>query len=76
VSGIVALMLQRRPDLTPDRVKVVLRVTATDLGPKGPDAMFGGGLADAYGAITADVAPLATARQRQRPVDRVSAGAR
>jgi subtilisin family serine protease len=76
VSGIVALMLQRRPDLTPDRVKVILRVTAKDLGPKGPDAMFGGGLADAYGAITADVAPVAAAGQRQRPIERVSTGAR
>ena len=74
VSGIVALMLQRTPDLTPDRVKVILRATAKDLGPKGPDAMFGAGLADAYGAITADVAPMAAAGRRQ--VERVSTGAR
>jgi hypothetical protein len=36
--------------------------------------MFGAGLADAYGAITADVAPMAAAGRR--PVERVSAGAR
>jgi len=74
VSGIVALMLQRKPDLTPDKVKAILRATAKDLGPKGPDAMFGAGLADAYGAITADVAPMAAAGRRQ--VERVSTGAR
>jgi hypothetical protein len=74
VSGIIALMLQRKPDLTPDKVKAILRATAKDLGPKGPDAMFGAGLADAYGAITADVAPMAAAGRR--PVERVSTGVR
>lgn len=74
VSGIVALMLQRTPDLTPDKVKAILRATAKDLGPRGPDAMFGAGLADAYGAITADVVPVAAAGRR--PVERVSTGAR
>lgn len=74
VSGIVALMLQRTPDLTPDKVKAILRATARDLGPRGPDAMFGAGLADAYGAITADVVPVAAAGRR--PVERVSTGAR
>ncbi len=74
VSGIVALMLQRKPDLTPDKVKAILRATAKDLGPKGPDVMFGAGLADAFGAITADIAPMAAAGRR--PVERVSTGAR
>jgi hypothetical protein len=74
VSGIVALMLQRTPNLTPDKVKAILRATAKDLGPRGPDAMFGSGLADAYGAITADVVPVAAAGRR--PVERVSTGAR
>jgi subtilisin family serine protease len=74
VSGIVALMLQRTPNLTPDKVKAILRATAKDLGPRGPDAMFGAGLADAYGAITADVAPVAAAGRR--PVERVSTGVR
>ena len=74
VSGIVALMLQRTPNLTPDKVKAILRATARDLGPRGPDAMFGAGLADAYGAITADIVPVAAAGRR--PVERVSTGAR
>ncbi|HEY7231553.1 MAG TPA: S8 family serine peptidase [Pseudolabrys sp.] len=74
VTGIVALMLQRKPDLTPDKVKAILRATAKDLGPRGPDAMFGAGLANAYGAITADIAPVAAAARR--PVERASTGAR
>lgn len=49
VSGIVALMLQRKPGLTPDQVRTMLRTTARDLGPKGPDVMYGAGLANAYG---------------------------
>ena len=36
--------------------------------------MFGAGLADAYGAITAENVPLAAAGPR--PIDRVSTGAR
>ena len=74
VSGIVALMIQRKGDLTPDKVRNILRATAKDLGPKGPDTMFGAGLADAYGALMAEIAPVAAASQR--PVERVSAGAR
>ena len=74
VSGIVALMLQRKPDLTPDKVRNILRATAQDLGPKGPDAMFGSGLVDAYGAVTAVTVPVASTSPR--PIERVSTGAR
>jgi subtilisin family serine protease len=74
VSGIVALMLQRKRDLTPDQVRSILQATAKDLGPQGPDVMFGAGLVDAYGAITAENAPLAAAGPR--PLERVSTGAR
>jgi len=72
ISGIVALMLQRKPDLTPEQVRGILRATAKDLGPKGPDAMFGAGLADAYGALTAETVPLTAGGSR--PVERVSRG--
>jgi subtilisin family serine protease len=51
VSGIVALMLERRPDLGHDRVRKALTATARDLGPKGFDPQFGAGLVDAYAAI-------------------------
>jgi subtilisin family serine protease len=74
VSGIVALMLERKSDLTPDQVRGILMATAKDLGPKGRDPLFGAGLADAYGALMAEEAP-ATASM-PRPVERASAGAR
>jgi hypothetical protein len=51
VSGIVALMLERKPDLTHDGVKKALTATARDLGPRGVDTQFGAGLVDAYLAI-------------------------
>jgi subtilisin family serine protease len=51
VSGIVALVLQREPGLSPDSVRRVLLSTARDLGPRGRDKDFGAGLADAYEAL-------------------------
>ena len=61
VSGIVALMLQREPTLTPDKARAILMATAKDLGAKGRDPEFGAGLADAYGAVMAEKAPMASA---------------
>jgi subtilisin family serine protease len=52
VSGVAALVLERKPQLTPDAVKKVLLSTAHDLGPKGRDDQFGAGLMDAYQAVT------------------------
>jgi hypothetical protein len=52
VSGIAALMLQRKSDLTPAAVRDVLLTTAKDLGKKGRDDEFGAGIADAYRAVT------------------------
>jgi subtilisin family serine protease len=51
VSGVAALLLERRPDLTPDAVRKILISTARDLGPRGRDDQFGAGLADAFNAI-------------------------
>jgi subtilisin family serine protease len=51
VSGIVALILERKPDLTPDAVRAILMASARDLGPHGRDNEFGAGLVDAYQAI-------------------------
>ena len=53
VSGIVALILQRAPELKPDAVRRILEATAKDLGPRGKDKEYGAGLADAYQAIMA-----------------------
>lgn len=57
VTGIVALMLQRNPTLTPANVRSILESTAKDIGQKGPDDQFGAGLADAFKAIMAVPAP-------------------
>lgn len=51
VSGIAALILERRPDLKPDAVRNILTGGAKDLGPKGRDPQFGAGLADAYQSL-------------------------
>ncbi|MBI3433477.1 MAG: S8 family serine peptidase [Proteobacteria bacterium] len=51
VSGIAALILERRPRLLPDALKRILLLTARDLGPKGRDTQFGEGAADAYRAL-------------------------
>jgi subtilisin family serine protease len=73
VSGIVALMLQRDPTLTPDTARAILQATAKDLGPKGRDPEFGAGLADAYGAVMAEKPPMASAGL---PAERASTGQR
>jgi len=53
VSGVVALILERKPNLDPDSIRKVLLATAKDLGPVGPAEQFGAGLADAYQALLA-----------------------
>ena len=53
VSGVVALMLERNPRLTPKEVRAILMRTAKDLGPAGRDRDFGAGLVDALEAVTA-----------------------
>ncbi|MCK9913503.1 S8 family serine peptidase [Microbacteriaceae bacterium K1510] len=72
VSGIAALMLQHKPDLTATTLRDKLMASAKDLGPAGRDAMFGAGLADAYGALVAGDAPVA--QTVPLPVERVSGG--
>lgn len=58
VSGLVALMLDANPSLTPDQVKMILRETAEPRGaPSFPDldpkynTNYGWGLVDAYKAV-------------------------
>lgn len=77
ISGIVALMLERRGDLTPSQVRGILQATAKDIGPKGRDIMFGAGLADALAALNAPDAALAAAKPSGKPpIERVSTGVR
>lgn len=62
VSGLAALMIARKPDISAADVRGALTATARDLGPKGRDDEFGAGEADAFAAVSAVApAPLATA---------------
>jgi subtilisin family serine protease len=61
VSGIVALLLQRRGNLTPAEARRILMRTAEDLGRKGRDPEFGAGLVNAYEALIAEAAPVTAA---------------
>jgi subtilisin family serine protease len=51
VSGVVALMLSRKPGMTPEEVRRALAAGAGDLGKPGIDAEFGAGLVDALNAL-------------------------
>jgi subtilisin family serine protease len=51
ITGVIALMLERNPGLSPDAVRRVLMSTARDLGNPGIDPLFGAGLVDAYRAV-------------------------
>jgi subtilisin family serine protease len=74
VSGVVALILERKGDLKPDKVRDILLTTAKDLGPRGRDIMFGAGLADAYAALMSERAPMASATPAR--IERTSTGTR
>jgi subtilisin family serine protease len=52
VSGIVALLLERNPSLTPNDVRRLLMRTARALGPKGRERDFGAGLVNALQAVS------------------------
>jgi subtilisin family serine protease len=65
VSGILALMLERVPNLQPEDAMRVITETAHDLGDAGPDASFGAGRVQARAALDAllDRAKAVGARQ-------------
>ena len=72
MSGIVALMLERKPDLRHAGVRKALTATARDLGPKGLrpkgfDTQFGAGLVDAYEAILSLEPLIATTAAKINP---------
>jgi len=58
VTGIVALMLQRDPALTPENVRSILQQTATPAGGGVPNNVFGAGRVQALAALQATPDPL------------------
>jgi subtilisin family serine protease len=74
ISGLAALMIERKPELGPAEVRAILMKTARDLGLPGRDDLFGAGEADAFRAVTAVVdtaAPVAAAPD-QPPGEKVT----
>ncbi|MES2751668.1 MAG: S8 family serine peptidase [Pseudomonadota bacterium] len=62
ISGLVALMIARKSDISAADIRETLMSTARDLGAKGRDNDFGAGQADAFSAVSAlTPAPVATA---------------
>jgi subtilisin family serine protease len=59
MTGVVALLLSVRHDLDPDGMRLLLKQTATDLGDKGRDDLYGDGLVNATAAVKAAQALLA-----------------
>jgi len=53
VSGLVALLLSIRPDLTAADLRALIQQTALDLGPAGPDPYFGHGRIDVGAGVAA-----------------------
>ncbi len=51
IAGVIALMKDANPDLTPEEIKQVLMDTAVDLGDMGEDNTYGWGIVDAYEAV-------------------------
>jgi subtilisin family serine protease len=74
VSGVAALILQRKPELNPDQVRAILQSSATDLGPKGHDSLFGAGLVNAYSALITEAPPPSS--DAPPSVERASTGRR
>ncbi|MBW9220023.1 S8 family serine peptidase [Methanothermococcus sp. SCGC AD-155-N22] len=51
VSGVIALMLQADPSLTPDEIEQILKNTTLDLGDSGEDIIYGAGRVNASAAV-------------------------
>jgi len=61
VSGVAALVWSKYPDLSAQEVLHRMEATATDKGTAGRDPQYGFGVIDPVKALTAEVAPLASA---------------
>jgi subtilisin family serine protease len=51
VSGVAALLLERKPSLEPDEIRTIITTTAKPFGPASPHAESGAGLVNAYRAL-------------------------
>jgi serine protease len=70
VAGVAALVWSHAPGLTNVQLARLLRETARDLGPRGPDSDFGAGLVDAKAALDAamgNATPAPTPRPGPAP---------
>lgn len=67
VAGVAALLKQWNPSAGADQIAAALRDSATDLGPAGPDNVYGAGRIDAAGALALMGAVTADARFTTTP---------
>jgi hypothetical protein len=58
VSGACALLLEAHPEWGPYEIGEALRSTATDLGPVGPDTLYGWGIVNAAAAGGLSIPPV------------------
>ena len=65
VTGIIALLLERAPNLSPERAARILMDTANDLGAPGRDDEFGAGRVDARAALDAIIGGAREVGSRQ-----------
>jgi subtilisin family serine protease len=72
ISGLAALVLERRPTLTPAEVRAILTTSARDLGVPGRDDLFGAGEADACRAVQAVPENAVPTADKTAPVTAVS----
>lgn len=61
VSGLIALLVEKQPELDADSARRILAESAADLGSKGRDPTYGAGRIELVGALSR-VLPVATAR--------------
>lgn len=76
ISGLAALILERRPALKPAEVRGILTTSARDLGAPGRDDLFGAGEADAYRAVKSVPEDAVPAAEKETPAIAVSDPAR
>jgi len=65
VAGLAALIMSYAPQLSADEVRALIETTTDDLGPTGPDDLFGEGRINAWSALLA--APLPFEIQASTP---------